>query len=191
MKYLEDVIRNNGKVLPGDILKVDSFLNHQINIEIMNEIGKEFANIFKDTNPDKILTIETSGVAIAYATSQHLNNQPVVYAKKDAHFNMSSNCYECKEKSYTKGIDYNVKVSKEYLNKGEKILIIDDFLANGEALNALLTICKEAEVEVLGIGIVIAKMYQPGYERILKMHDNLHILAKVKSMSNDGSIEFE
>ena len=191
MKYLEDVIRNNGKVLPGDILKVDNFLNHQINIGIMNEIGKEFANIFKDTNPDKILTIETSGVAIAYATSLHLNNQPVVYAKKDAHFNMSSNCYECKEKSYTKGTDYNVKVSKEYLNKGEKVLIIDDFLANGEALNALLTICKQAEVEVLGIGIVIAKMYQPGFERILKMHDNLHILAKVKSMSNDGSIEFE
>ena len=191
MKYLEDVIRNNGKVLPGDILKVDNFLNHQINIGIMNEIGKEFANIFKDTNPDKILTIETSGVAIAYATSLHLNNQPVVYAKKDAHFNMSGNCYECKEKSYTKGIDYNVKVSKEYLNKGEKVLIIDDFLANGEALNALLTICKQAEVEVLGIGIVIAKMYQPGFERILKMHDNLHILAKVKSMSNDGSIEFE
>ena len=191
MKYLEDVIKRNGKVLPGDILKVDSFLNHQVSIEVVNEIGKEFARIFKDINPDKILTIETSGVALAYSTSLNMNHQPIVYAKKDAHFNMSTSCFECKERSYTKGTDYNIKVSKEYLHKGEKILIIDDFLANGEAINALLTICKQAEAEVLGIGIVISKMYQPGYERIIKMHNNLHILAKVKSMSDDGSIEFE
>lgn len=191
MKYLEDLIRKQGKVLPGDVLKVDSFLNHQIDVKAMDEIGKEFARLFKDTNPDKILTIETSGVSIAQATSLNLNKQVVVYAKKDSHNNMNSECYMCKERSYTLGTDYTVKVSKEYLHKGENILIIDDFLANGEALNALLTICSQAEVNVLGIGVVVAKMYQPGYQRIKKMCDRLEVLAKVKSMSDDGTIEFE
>lgn len=192
MKYLQDVIRQQGKVLPGDILMIDSFLNHQIDVDIMNNIGKQFASDFKDCNADKILTIETSGVAIAQATSLNLNHQPVVYAKKDAHINMSNDCYECKEKSYTKGVDYNVKVAKNYLRKGEKILIIDDFLANGEALNSLLNICRKAEVEIVGVGIVVAKMYQPGYERITKEYGvDIDILAKVKQMHDDGTIEFE
>lgn len=191
MKYLEEIIKEKGKILPGDILKVDSFLNHQISVEVMNEIGKEFAKIFSDKKPNKILTIETSGLAIAQATAVHMNVNNVVYAKKDGHSNMSSQTYECKERSYTKGTDYIVKVSKEYLNENDKVIIVDDFLANGEALNALLNICEQAKAEVLGIGIVIAKMYQPGYERIIKMNNNLHILAKVKSMTDDGKIEFE
>lgn len=191
MKYLEEIIKEKGKILPGDILKVDSFLNHQISVEVMNEIGKEFATIFSDKKPNKILTIETSGLAIAQATAVHMNINNVVYAKKDGHSNMSSQTYECKERSYTKGTDYIVKVSKEYLNENDKVIIVDDFLANGEAMNALLNICEQAKAEVLGIGIVIAKMYQSGYERISKMNDNLHILAKVKSMTDDGKIEFE
>lgn len=191
MEYLENIIRKYGKVLPGDILKVDSFLNHQIDVEVMDNIGKGFAEAFKGLNPDKILTIETSGVAIAQATSINMNKVKIVYAKKGGHNNMNKDCYECEETSYTKGIDYVVKVSKEYLKKGEKVIIVDDFLANGEAMNALLNICKQAEVEVLGVGIVIAKMYQPGYERISKMCDNLQILAKVKLMSDDGKIEFD
>lgn len=191
MKYLEDIIREKGKILPGDILKVDSFLNHQIDVEIMDNIGKGFAEAFRGLNPDKVLTIETSGLAIAQATSLNMNKVKIVYAKKDGHSNMNKDCFECKERSYTKNTDYNVKISKEYLKKGEKVIIVDDFLANGEAMNALLNICAQAEVEVLGIGIVIAKMYQPGYERISKMCDNIHILAKVKSMSDDGKIEFE
>lgn len=191
MKYLEDIIRKQGKILPGDILKVDSFLNHQIDVEVMDNIGKAFAEVFKDLNPDKILTIETSGLAIAQATSLNMNKIKIVYAKKDGHLNLNKDCYECKEKSYTKNTDYLVKISKEYLKEGEKVIIVDDFLANGEAMNALLDICAQAKVEVLGIGIVIAKMYQIGYERISKMCDNIHVLAKVKSMSDDGRIEFE
>ena len=191
MKYLQDIILKQGKVLPGDILKVDSFLNHQIDTRIMNEIGKEFSNIFKDNKPTKILTIETSGVAIAQATSVNMDYIPVVYAKKDAHLNMSNDCFEAKETSYTKGSDYNVKVAKEYLCENDRVLIVDDFLANGEALNALLDICNQANAKVIGIGIVIAKMYQPGYERIIKINKNIHILAKVKSMTDDGKIEFE
>lgn len=191
MKYLEDLIREKGKILPGDILKVDSFLNHQIDVKVMSEIGKEFASLFKEKAIDKVLTIETSGVAIAQATSLNLDNQPVIYAKKTEHKNISYDCYMCSEKSYTNGNEYIVKVAKSYLNKGENILIIDDFLANGEALNALLSICKQAEVNVVGVGIVIAKMYQPGYERIKKQYGDIEILAKIKSMSTEGTIEFE
>ena len=191
MKYLEEIIRKEGKILPGDILKVDSFLNHQVNVEVMDEMGKEFARLFEDTNPDKILTIETSGVAIAQAVSLNMNRQPIIYAKKGVHLNMSNDVYQCKEKSYTKNVDYMIQVSKEYLHEGDRILLIDDFLANGEAMNSLLEICAQAKVEVVGIGIVIAKMYQPGYERIKKMYDRVEILAKVKSMNDNGEIEFE
>ena len=191
MSKLKEIIVSQGKVLPGDILKVDSFLNHQVDVRIMDVIGEEFATIFKDIKPTRILTIETSGVAIAQATSQHMNYQPVVYAKKGFHLNMSDKLFCAKERSYTKNQDYVVQVSKEYLSSDDKVLIIDDFLANGEACNAMLEICKQAGCEVLGIGICIAKMYQPGYERIKKMNPNLHILAKVKSMSDDGKIEFE
>ena len=191
MSKLKEIIVSQGKVLPGDILKVDSFLNHQIDCRVMESIGEEFAEIFKYIKPTKILTIETSGVAIAQATSQKMEYQPVVYAKKGFHLNMSDKLYCAKEKSYTKNQDYVIQVSKEYLCSDDKILIIDDFLANGEACNAMLEICEQAGCEVLGIGICIAKMYQPGYERIKKMNPNLHILAKVKSMSDDGKIEFE
>lgn len=191
MKYLQDLIRERGEVLPGDILKVDSFLNHQIDVNAMNEIGKEFARLFKEKKVDKILTIETSGLAIAQATSLHMHNQPVVYAKKTEHKNITFDCYMCSEISYTKGNEYIVKVFKDYLSKDENILIIDDFLANGEALNALLTICKQAQANVVGVGICIAKMYQPGYERIKKEYEDIEVLAKIKSMSTDGTIEFE
>lgn len=192
MKYLHDVIKKEGKVLPGDILKVDSFLNHQIDVTVINEIGKEFARIFAGSNPDKILTIETSGVAVAQATAINMRCHKIVYGKKDSHLNMDNNCYSCKEKSYTKGTDYEIKVSKEYLKKGDRILIVDDFLANGEALNSLLQICKQAGAVVVGAGIVVAKMYQPGYERIKKDYKmDVQVLAKVKSMSDDGQIEFE
>ena len=191
MKKLEEIIVKYGRVLPGDILKVDNFLNHQIDVKLMDVIGEEFANEFIDIKPNKILTIETSGVAIAQATARQMDYQPVVYAKKGFHLNMSDSLYCAKETSYTKNQDYVIQVSKEYLNANDKVLIIDDFLANGEACNALLEICSQAGCEVLGIGICIAKMYQPGYERIIKMNSNLHILAKVKSMSDDGKIEFE
>lgn len=191
MKYLENIIKEQGKILPGNILKVDCFLNHQVNVNVIDEIGKEFARLFSDTKPDKILTIETSGVPISYATSMNMDKQNVVYAKKGTHLNQSKNVYQCKEKSYTKDLEYVIQVSKEYLKPKERILIIDDFLANGEALNSLISICKQADAEIVGIGIVIAKMYQPGYERIKKMFNRIEVLAKVKSMSDDGKIEFE
>ena len=191
MKYLEDIIIKQGKILPGDILKVDSFLNHQINVKVLNEIGKEFGEHFKNSGANKILTIESSGIAVAQSLAINMNIENIVYAKKGNPSNISNDCYEALEKSYTKGKEYSVKVSKEYLNSNDKVIIVDDFLAKGEAMMALLNICNQACAEVKGIGIVIGKMYQGGYERIKDKCDNIQILAKVKSMSDDGKIEFE
>ena len=191
MKELEEIIAQKGQVLPGDILKVDCFLNHQIDVEVMDMIGKEFARLFADIKPTKILTIETSGVAIAQATSLNMDKQLVVYAKKGFHLNMDDSSYNTTERSYTQNRDYVVRISKDYLNSNDKVLIVDDFLARGEATNSLLELCRQANAEVLGVGIVVAKMYQQGYERIKKQCPNIQILAKVKHLSEDGSIEFE
>lgn len=190
MKLLEDRIVKDGIVLPGDVLKIDSFLNHQVDVKLMDEIGKEFHELFIDTNPDKILTIESSGIAIASAASRYFGFVPVVYAKKVAASNMSKNTYACKERSYTRNIDYLVQVSKEFLHEGERVLILDDFLANGEAMNAMIDICNQAGVTIVGCGSVVCKTYQPGEKRIKDMGYHVEVLARVKSMENN-TIEFE
>ena len=191
MKLLEDRIRHDGKILPGDILKIDSFLNHQIDVELLDKIGEEFYNIFKDTDVTKILTIESSGIAIATAASRNFGYLPVVFAKKTVAANMSKDCYQETEHSYTRNVEYTVQVSKEYLNENDKVLIIDDFLANGEAMNALINICKQAGAEIVGCGAVVCKTYQPGEKRIRDLGYDVEVLARVKSMSEDGTIEFE
>lgn len=189
MKLLEERIKKDGKIFPGDVLKIDSFLNHQVDVKLMDQIGEEFHRLFIDANPDKILTIESSGIAIASAASRYYDYCPIIYAKKTDASNMSGDTYNCKERSYTRGFDYNIKVSKEFLCEGDRILILDDFLANGEALNALITICKQAKCEIVGVGAVVCKTYQPGEERIKAMGVHLECLARIKSMEN-GIIEF-
>ncbi len=191
MKLLEERIRKDGKVFPGDILKVDSFLNHQVDIKLMDEIGKEFYRLFKDCDPTKILTIEASGIAIGQAASRYFGFIPVVYAKKGDAANLDSNLYSAKERSYTRGVDYTVNVAKQYLGPEDRILILDDFLANGEAMAALINICDQAGAKVLGCGSVICKTYQPGEKRIKDMGYKVEVLARVKAMHDDGQIEFE
>ena len=191
MKLLEERIRKDGKVFPGDILKVDSFLNHQVDIKLMDEIGKEFYRLFKDCEPTKILTIEASGIAIGQAASRYFGFIPVVYAKKGDAANLDSNLYSAKERSYTRGVDYTVNVAKQYLGPEDRILILDDFLANGEAMAALINICDQAGAKVLGCGSVICKTYQPGEKRIKDMGYKVEVLARVKAMHDDGQIEFE
>ncbi|MBR4461042.1 MAG: xanthine phosphoribosyltransferase [Erysipelotrichaceae bacterium] len=191
MRLLEDRIRKDGKVLPGDILKIDSFLNHQIDVKLMDEIGKEFYELFKDTHPNKILTIESSGIAIASSASRFFGYIPVVFAKKTVAANMNKNTYEAKEHSYTRNIEYTVQVAKEYLNKNDEVLILDDFLANGEAMNSLIEICKQAGAHIVGCGSVVCKTYQPGEKRIADLGYQVEVLARVKSMTDDGQIEFE
>lgn len=189
MKLLEEKIINEGKVYPGDILKIDSFLNHQIDTILMDEIGKEFKRLFSECKPDKILTIEASGIAIALATAKYFDNCPILFAKKTLAAN-SSDAYTAKEKSYTRGNEYTVRVAKEYLKENDNILIVDDFLANGEALNSLIEICKQAKVNILGAGIVVCKTYQPGLERIKKLGIKVECLAKIKSLDNN-TISFD
>lgn len=187
MKLLEDKIIKEGKVYPGDILKIDSFLNHQIDSLLMDEIGKEFYRLFNDLKPTKILTIESSGIAIALATARYFDNCPIIFAKKTNSSNIFDT-YIAKEKSYTRGNEYTVRVSKEYLNESDNILIIDDFLANGEAMNSLIDICHQANAKILAAGTVVCKTYQPGLERIKKLGIRIECLAKIKSLENNQII---
>ena len=190
MELLGKMIVEEGRVYPGDVLKIDSFLNHQIDVKLLFEIGKEFKEIFKDCKPTKILTVEASGIAIAFATSTFFDYCPVIFAKKDRAMNMFYDTYHADEISYTRGTRKDVEVSKEYLREEDDILIIDDFLANGEALNCLLDICKQSKCNVLGCGIVVCKTFQPGLERVKKQGYRVECLANIKSMDN-GKIVFE
>lgn len=166
MKLLEERIIADGKVIGDDILKVDMFLNHQIDVHLLQEIGKEFKRRFDGCNINKILTIEASGIGIACITAQYFS-VPVVFAKKGAHKNVGSNVYSSVVHSFTKGTDSNVTVSKDYINKGDKILIIDDFLANGAAVSGLIDIINQAGAELEGVGIAIEKASSPA-ERFSK-----------------------
>lgn len=161
MELLKQRILQDGKVLEGDILKVDSFINHQIDPRLAFEIGLEFYRRFQDARIDKILTIETSGIAFGLCTAYHFN-VPLVFAKKQAGRNMCPEVYKSQVHSYTKKIDYTISVAKSFLSPGENVLIIDDFLANGQAVLGLLDIAQQAEATVCGVGIVIEKGFQPG-----------------------------
>lgn len=187
MELLKQRILKDGRALDKDIVKVDSFLNHQVDIKLMEEIGKEFHRLFNE-KVDKILTIESSGIAMAYATSVCYGYVPVVYAKKVSASTMSKEVYKASEHSYTRNIEYTVEVDKKFISEGERVLIIDDFLANGEALNSLINICKQAKAEVVGCGVVVGKTYQKGKKRIEDMGVHLEILAPIKSLDNNQII---
>lgn len=182
MKILENKILKDGRILDGDILKVDSFLNHQMDVNLLDEIGKELKDLFKDCGINKILTIESSGIGIAVMAARYFDNCPVVFAKKFKAANTGNDVYECKEKSYTKKTEYTVRVSKKYLSSEDKVLIVDDFLANGEALNALVNICNQAGAQIAGCGIAVTKAYQPGEQRIKDMGIRVESLARIISM---------
>ena len=189
MKLLEERIKKEGKVFEGDVLKVDRFLNHQIDVGLMSELGAEWKRLYEGTEINKILTIEASGIGIACITALHFN-VPVVFAKKTKTVNIASDVYTSKVESYTHKTTYDIIVSKEFLGSGDKVLIIDDFLANGKALEGLIALCDEAGATVAGIGIAVEKAHQPGGERIRSMGYRVESLARVKSMSVDGGVEF-
>ena len=189
MKALEERILKDGQVRPGHILKVDSFLNHQMDIPFINEIGKEFKRVFADRQVDKILTIEASGIGIACITAQYFG-VPVVFAKKAKSINLDGDQYTAKVKSYTHNKTYDVILTKRYLNEGEHVLVIDDFLANGCAARGLIEIIEESGAILEGVGIVIEKGFQEGGKDLRARGINLKSLAIIKSMSDDG-LEFE
>ncbi|MBE5961547.1 MAG: xanthine phosphoribosyltransferase [Lachnospiraceae bacterium] len=190
MQLLKDRIIKDGNVKPGNVLKVDSFLNHQMDIELFNEIGKEFKRLFADLNITKILTIEASGIGIACIVAQYFN-VPVVFAKKAQSINIDGEVYSTKIESFTHKKTYDVIVSKRFLNKDDRVLIIDDFLANGCALVGLIDLVVSAGASVEGIGIVIEKGFQSGGEIIREMGIRLESLAIVESMNaEDGTVVF-
>lgn len=190
MKLLQERILRDGNVKKGNVLKVDNFLNHQMDIELFNEIGKEFKRIFSDLNINKILTIEASGIGIACIVAQYFN-VPVVFAKKAQSINIDGEVYSTKIESFTHKKTYDVIVSRKFLSSEDRVLIIDDFLANGCALAGLIDLVRSAGASVEGIGIVIEKGFQNGGEMIRSMGVRLESLAIVDSMNaEDGSIEF-
>lgn len=188
MELLKERMIKDGDIREGNIIKVDSFLNHQIDINLLNEIGKEFKSRFEKEKVDKILTIEASGIAIAVIAAQYFN-VPVVFAKKTDSKNLDNDTYESEVYSYTKDRTYTIRVSKKYLNKGENILVMDDFLAKGKAAQGLIEIIDKAECKVAGIGIVIEKGFQSGGEEIRQKGIKLESLAIVESVE-DGNIIF-
>ena len=188
MKLLEDKIKAEGIAIGTDILKVDMFLNHQMDVELLDEMGKEFCRLFKDCGATKVVTIESSGIAIAVFAARYLG-LPALFAKKSKHKNVGDDVYSANSYSFTHGKEYTMVVSKKYLNKGDKVLIIDDFMAGGNACNALLDIIDQAGAEVRGIGIAIEKGFQPGGDALRQKGYNIRSLAIVESM-NDGEITF-
>lgn len=185
MELLKERIRKDGIVKPGNVLKVDSFLNHQMDIELINEIGQEFKRLFAAEPITKILTIEASGIGIACLTAQYFN-VPVVFAKKSQSINLDGDVYSAKVESYTHKRVYDVILSKKFLTADDHVLIIDDFLANGCALRGLIDIVNCAGASIAGAGIVIEKGFQCGGKAIRESGIRLESLAIIESMTDDS-----
>lgn len=190
MELLEKRIQEDGVVKEGNVLKVDSFLNHQIDIGLMNEIGKEFKRIFADTEVTKILTIEASGIAIAAIVAQYFD-VPVVFAKKSQSINLDGSVYSTKIESFTHKRVYDVIVSKKYLSSEDKVLVVDDFLANGCAVDGLIDLINESGATLQGVGIIIEKGFQDGGKRLRERDIRVESLAIVDEMDHKtGRIVF-
>ena len=190
MNFLEEKILKDGVVKEGNVLKVDSFLNHQMDIELFNEMGKEWKKRFEGKNINKILTIEASGIGIACIAAQHFG-VPVVFAKKSKSVNLDGDMYVAEIESFTHKVTNRVIVAKRFLKEEDRILIVDDFLANGCALQGLISLVDSADAEVVGLGIVIEKGFQEGGHRIRNLGYHLESLAIVEDMDPvTGSISF-
>lgn len=189
MKLLEERILRDGKLGKGDVLKVDSFLNHQIDVPFLSRLGAEFRRRYEGERVDKILTIEASGIGVACLTAEQFGC-PVVFAKKTKTVNIYADVYRSEVYSYTHGQTYEVVVSKEFLREGEHVLIIDDFLAMGSALRALLQLVRDAGAVPVGAGIVIEKAFQPGGAELRAQGLRVESLARIASMSLEKGITF-
>ncbi len=192
MEKLKQRIREEGKIRgTNEILKVDSFLNHQVDAAFLTELGRAFRDRFAGCQVDKILTIETSGIGIAVAAAPAFGNVPVLFAKKNKTKNIAGDVYISQAESFTQDRrPYNIFVSKEFLKAGEKVLLMDDFLANGSALAALTDIARQAGAEVVGAAIVIEKAFQPGGKLIRDKGVRVESLAKIAEMSEEKGVVF-
>lgn len=189
MRLLQERIRKDGVVRAGNVLKVDSFLNHQMDIELFEEIGKEFWRLYGDDKVTKILTIEASGIGIACIAARYFH-VPVVFAKKSKTKNIAGEVYTSQVESFTHGRVYDIIVSKDFLKPDDRVLIIDDFLANGSALMGLISLVRDAGAALVGAGIVIEKGFQPGGQMIRDMGVRVESLAIVDSMDEETGLVF-
>jgi xanthine phosphoribosyltransferase len=189
MKQLEDIIAKEGRVYPGNVLKVDSFLNHQIDVSLMDRMADAIYQRFKDAEITKVLTIEASGIAVACSVARCFG-VPVLFARKSKNLNIGDDVYVTRISSYTYGKDYDVTVSRNYLNSSDKVLLIDDFIAIGNAMKGLIEICEQAGAGIAGIGICIEKGFQKGGDDLRRMGYDVMSLAIIDSMSEDGTITF-
>lgn len=183
MDLLKQKITNEGEVFEGNILKVDGFLNHRIDVPFMRQVGKEFHRLFRDEGVNKILTIEASGIAIGALVAQEFEC-PLVFAKKTKTKNIAGDVYTSKVESFTHGTTYDIIVSKRFLDKNDKVLIVDDFLAVGNALNGLIALVKESGAELAGCGVVIEKGFQHGGDKLREQGIKVESLAIVESMDH-------
>ena len=188
MDLLKQRIREQGQVLPGDIVKVDNFLNHRIDIPLLEAIADEFIDLFQSSKPNLILTVEASGIAVAYPVAKKLG-VPLLFAKKGQAKNIGQDVFSADVHSYTRGNTYGVYVSRKYLNEDSRVLIIDDFLANGQVCLGLLSVCSQAKAQVSGIGIVIEKKWQRGSELVRNEGVRLESLAIIEKIV-DGQVQF-
>ena len=188
MQLLKDMISQNAVIKPGGVVIVSEFLNHKMNISLIDKIGEEFYNIFKETQPTLILTVEASGIGIACMAARYFGVD-VLFAKKSNSKNVTGETYSSLVRSFTKGTVFDVRVDKRYIQKSDKVLIIDDFLADGEALRGLIDIVNQAGAEVVGAGICIEKSFQPGGDKIRAAGINLHSLA-ILDLDTEGNLIF-
>jgi xanthine phosphoribosyltransferase len=189
MKILKDRIVADGVAIGTEIVKVDSFLNHQIDVELLDQIGQEFAERFRGCEVTKILTVEASGIAVACMVARHFGNIPVVFAKKTAPSTMTEGFYGAEVKSFTKGTTSVVRVSEKFLKADDRILIIDDFLAHGEAALGLANLVEQAGASLAGVGSVIEKQFQGGSKRLRDLDIHVESLAVIEAIK-DGEITF-
>ncbi|CAM3120999.1 xanthine phosphoribosyltransferase [Lactiplantibacillus plajomi] len=184
MRELEERILKDGRVLPGEVLKVDNFLNHQVDPDLMFSIGTAFAHAFRDAGVTKVLTVESSGIAPAVMAGLALH-VPVVFARKHKSVTLIDDLYTAEVYSYTKKTSNHISIAKKFLGADDKVLLIDDFLANGQAVQGLFEICDQAKAEIAGVGIVIEKVFQTGHELVADRGVKLVSLAQITSFDGD------
>ena len=188
MNFLEERILKDGIVKEGNVLKVDSFLNHQMDVKLFDEIGAEFKRRFDGVQVDKILTIEASGIGIACMVARHFD-VPVIFAKKSKSVNIDGDVFVTEVESFTHKCKNQIMVSKKFLKPGENVLIIDDFLANGEAATGAIRLIRKAHATIAGVGVLIEKAFQPGHEKLVSQGFDVYPLARISHMAKD-EIEF-
>ena len=188
MELLEKRIAEEGIVINNDILKVDSFLNHKIDVALTRALAKEVAEVFKDANANKVFTIETSGIPLAFAVAEEIGNVPLVFAKKSKSLTVGNDVYKTEIKSFTRNICSTVTVGDKYLKRGDKVLIVDDFLASGNATIGLLDLCKQAGANIIGVAVAIEKGFQGGRDKLEAEGIKVHSCAFIKEFKNNKPV---